>query len=360
MVGKIIKACVVGCGRMGVFTSPKVRRFAPRCWFPLSHAEAIASIPGMSLEALCDSNQSKLQAAGKKFPKARLYTDFNKLLESEKPDLLTIATRTPGRARLIAEAVAAGVRALHVEKPLCNSMAELKMLERLFRKRNLYVTYGTLRRYQKIYQHAVEIAHSGKYGKLLEVSAEFGAGTLAWCHPHSIDCLLFAARQKKIIDVQAHLGKIVFGKSRNHIRNDPLVLSGNMYFEDGLCGTISMKLGMDLVLSCEKAQITVRADGRSLGLKKLNAGGYFEPEKKLGFGKALYSGSAAPLAFLKMCLQKKRWARKESKTLKTDIINSQKAIFALIDSAQKKSNKKAFLKLNNNYSLIAETRSLYA
>jgi predicted dehydrogenase len=314
----------------------------------------------MSLEALCDSSEAQLQIAGKKYPKARLYTDFDQLLKSEKPDLLTIATRTPGRARLIGKAVRAGVTALHVEKPLCNSMPELKILAKLFQKKNLHVTYGTLRRYQKIYQHAVEMAHSGKYGKLLEVSAEFGAGTLAWCHPHSIDCILFAARRRKLIDVQAHLGKLMFGENRNQIKNDPLVLSGNMYFKDGLCGTISMKHGMDFVLSCEKAQIIVRADGRSLGIKKINSGGYFGPEKKLFFEKALYSGTAAPLNFLKMCLEKKRWAKRESKTLKTDIINTQKIIFSFIDSTRKQTIKNSSLGSNPNTFLLAKTGSFIA
>ncbi len=38
-----ISAAVIGCGRMGAFTSEGVRRHAPRAWLPLAHAEAIGA-----------------------------------------------------------------------------------------------------------------------------------------------------------------------------------------------------------------------------------------------------------------------------------------------------------------------------
>ena len=59
------------------------------------------------------------------------YADYRQLLDALRPELVTVATRTPERADIIAAAVAAGARALHLEKPLCNSVAQLAHLEAL-------------------------------------------------------------------------------------------------------------------------------------------------------------------------------------------------------------------------------------
>ena len=40
-----IKSAVIGCGRMGAFTSENVKKHAPKCWFPLSHIEALINCP---------------------------------------------------------------------------------------------------------------------------------------------------------------------------------------------------------------------------------------------------------------------------------------------------------------------------
>jgi predicted dehydrogenase len=239
-------------------------------------------------------------------------------------------------------------------------MAELMMLEKLFRKKDLHVTYGTLRRHQKIYQKAVEMANSGKFGRLLEISADFGAGTLAWCHPHSIDCILFAANQKKPQKVQAHLGALVFGADQNQIENDPLVYSGKIYFKDNLCGSISRRPGMDLVLSCEKAQIIVRSDGKSLGIRKFDSGGYLKPEKIMRLSKPPFSGSAAPLDFLKKCLKNKTIYKKKSGIHKKSIIESQKIIFAFIESSTKKEKLINIINQKSKYAFLAKTKTYYA
>ena len=43
---------VVGCGRMGAFPSDVIRRFAPACWLPLGHCEAMSAHPDIELKAL--------------------------------------------------------------------------------------------------------------------------------------------------------------------------------------------------------------------------------------------------------------------------------------------------------------------
>src|SRR5437016_2023510 len=125
-----LKAAVIGCGRMGAFTNPRVRQYAPPFWMPLSHAEAMAAQPELSLMALCDSNAEQLARAQKEHGVSKGYSAYRKLIDEVKPDVLGIATRTRERPAIIEQALASGVRALHVEKPLCNSVAQLSRLEK--------------------------------------------------------------------------------------------------------------------------------------------------------------------------------------------------------------------------------------
>src|SRR5690242_3246820 len=99
-----ITSAVIGCGRMDAFTSETVRRHAPACWLPLSHAEAIVRHPRTRLAALADLDADALHRVGAAHGVTALYTDPRRLLDEVRPALVGIATRTIGRAGLIADA----------------------------------------------------------------------------------------------------------------------------------------------------------------------------------------------------------------------------------------------------------------
>jgi len=98
---------VIGCGRMGAFTSESVEKFAPRCWLPLSHAQAIRSHPDLDLAALCDPSAAALEKAARAYGVSNTFTDYRSLIDTVEPQLIGIATRTTGRAEIIRCAAAA-------------------------------------------------------------------------------------------------------------------------------------------------------------------------------------------------------------------------------------------------------------
>ncbi|MGH8797078.1 MAG: Gfo/Idh/MocA family protein, partial [Caldimonas sp.] len=249
---------------MGAFTSETVRRHAPGCWFPLSHAEAIRRHPRLQLRALCDVDADALRRAAAVHGVAATYVDLDRLLDEVHPPLLGIATRTIGRAALIRDAIAHGVRALHLEKPLCNSTRELATIEALFAQSGVRVTYGALRRHFAPYRLALELAASGRYGALREIRVNLGSGTLFWTHPHSVDLILFAAGNRAVAGVQARLAEVSAGASRCDILSDPRVIAATIHFDDGLVGHVTQALGSDLVLSFSEGEISVRSDGAAI------------------------------------------------------------------------------------------------
>jgi scyllo-inositol 2-dehydrogenase (NAD+) len=259
-----LRSAVVGCGRMGAFTSDFVKRIVPGFWLPLSHADAIAAHPQLALAALCDVDAQRLALAQQRFGVARGYTDFRELIEQAQPEVLGIATRTPERPALIEYAVQHGVRAMHIEKPLCSSVQQLTDLERLLAPSALVCTYGTLRRYMNVYARAKALAHSGRFGELQQIQANFGAATLLWTHPHSLDLLLYMAGDAEVELVSARFADAGLRVEGATLDGDPSVLGVLVEFSNGVTGVIGTGGGMDLVLSCRTGSISVEADGHRI------------------------------------------------------------------------------------------------
>lgn len=326
-----MEAAVIGCGRMGAFTSEAVRRFAPLCWLPLAHAEAIEAADGLELAALCDPNQEGLARAAQRYGVARNYTDHRALLEDRVPDLVGIATRTRGRADIIEDCFAAGVRAFHIEKPICNSVAELNRLAAIFAREDVFVTLGAVRRHFAVYREAVARANSGRFGELLEARVDMGEGALFWTHPHSVDLVLFAAGQRKVESVQARLGDLE--RQGSTILNDPAILAASIWFDDSVAGHIGRAPGVDFHLACRNGRIAVLNDGHSLWqAQAADEDPYLRPAEVAFDAGDASQGALAPIQQLIACLKGDEAVRATNAMLKRDILRGQQILFAMVQS----------------------------
>lgn len=331
-----LKAAVIGCGRMGAFTNPAVRQHAPAVWFPLSHAEAIVAEPRLLLAAFGDHDLSAARRAGETFGVPAIYDDPQRLLDETRPDLVCLATRTVGRADLIARCAAAGVRAMHAEKPLCNSMREWHALRELLAGGRLRMTYGALRRHFPIYRAALEQATSGRHGELREVRVQLGAGALFWTQIHAIDLILFAAQGRRLTGVQARFDVVTGGTNPREVVNDPVVVSAMLYFEGGLAGVITRALGSDCIFSCTDAELAVRADGATIDVYRSPPGGGYPSHQALALpASALHAGrggSLAPIGLLADGLLGVPGSDEALHAIERDMLEGQRIAFAMLQS----------------------------
>ncbi|MDC0276951.1 Gfo/Idh/MocA family oxidoreductase [bacterium] len=353
-------AAVIGCGRMGAFTSESVTRYAPSCWFPLSHAEAIKSHSRLSLAAMCDLDPDILERAVNKYQVENHYCDPGVLLEAERPALVGIATRTIGRASLIEQAAAVGTRAIHAEKPLCNSVAELQSLRALLAQDDFFFTWGAIRRFFGIYRKARELADSGHYGPLREIRVNHGSGPLYWTHPHSIDLLLFGAGERRLDGVQARLSEVVTDCDPVRIDSDPRIVAASLYFDDGVVGHITQALGADFILSCAEAEIVVRADGACLELYGAGEGVYpiarpLEVEEM-----QTGCGTRGPVSQLVACLEGDNTAMTANARIKRDIIAAQQIAFAMVQSHLEGARIVDPMEVDPNMVILAKTGGRHA
>jgi scyllo-inositol 2-dehydrogenase (NAD+) len=359
---KRLTAAVIGCGRMGAFTSESVRRFAPGCWLPLSHAEAITSHPALSLQAVCDPNETNLQRARTTYDVPTAYQDHRPLLQAVHPTLVGIATRTIGRADILRDCVAAGARALHVEKPLCNSIAELEHLAALAADPGLYLTYGTVRRHFDIYRTACELAHSGRFGPLQEVRVNLGQGALFWTHPHSVDLILFAAGARKVDTVQAHLSNVVQGQNALEVVSDPAIISASIVFDDGLVGHVGRAPGADLVLSCTQGEVIVENDGRCIRISATEGDDPYPVRRMLPDDPSFQrpQGTLAPVSQLVRCLQGDTEAIAANTVVKQAILDGQRVLFAMVQSHQLASRRVRLGEIDPGLRILARTGANFA
>ncbi len=323
---------------MGAFTSEGVRLHAPPSWFPLAHAEAIAAHPRLSLEGLVDVDPAQARRAAAAHG-GTAFGSLDELLETARPALLGIATRTIGRADIIREAAASGVRAMHVEKPLCNSVGELDSLEKLLSGGEIALTLGAIRRHMTPYRAAIAHAASGGLGPLQDLQVNLGTAPLCWTHPHSIDLILAAAAGRPVAEVSARFTWLETRDVSTTVQNDPVLEWAVIRFQDGLTGRIGRVPGSDFILSGSEAALAVEADGHRI--RRLHtAPGAAYPEWKdwpqwqdeaSADGPAM-QGTLAAVDQLVRFLDGEPEAVTRNRLLRNDILAGQRILFAMLQS----------------------------
>ena len=114
---QILKAAVIGCGRIGAWTKKQAGDPTPASYYPTNHCAAVRGVAGVRLTAVCDVNPDAAKQAAKFHRVENIYTDYKKMVRDQRPDIISIATRMPGRSEIIVFAAGHGVKAMHIEKP---------------------------------------------------------------------------------------------------------------------------------------------------------------------------------------------------------------------------------------------------
>src|SRR3954463_10654530 len=131
-------------------------------------AEDIRGVEQENIVAICDIDEQLLAATKEKFPSARTYHDFRKLLEQKDIDAVVVATADHCHAVATSAALRLG-KHVYCEKPLTHTVYEASAIARLaHQNRKLATQMGTQIHATDNYRRVVELVQTGAIGRVSE------------------------------------------------------------------------------------------------------------------------------------------------------------------------------------------------
>lgn len=141
----------------------------------------MTNVAGENIVALCDVDETFLSKAKQKFPAAKTYNDFRRLLDQKEIDAVVIATPDHTHAVATAAALRSG-RHVYCEKPLTRTISECRVVTELARKHKLITQLGTQIHSGRNYHRVVDLIQQGTIGAVNEVhvwvNATYGGNDL--------------------------------------------------------------------------------------------------------------------------------------------------------------------------------------
>ena len=121
--------------------------------------------PKVEIVAVCDVFRPSIDAALKMTPKAKVYTDYKKLLEDKNVDAVLVATPLHLHYKIVIDAFDAG-KHVFSEKSIAYSMEETHQIYQKFKSSNKVFFVGQQRLFDPRYIRAIEMVHSGEFGAI--------------------------------------------------------------------------------------------------------------------------------------------------------------------------------------------------
>ncbi len=136
-------------------------------------AEDLKEVQGENIVAICDIDDDYLNKVKGRFPAAKVYNDFRKLLEQKDIDAVVVAT--PDHTHMVA-AISAMQLGKHVycEKPLGHNVWEVRKAAETAKKYGVATQMGTQIHASDNYRRVVEILKSGAIGSVSEAHVWVG------------------------------------------------------------------------------------------------------------------------------------------------------------------------------------------
>jgi len=143
---KPVKVVVIGAGNMG-----------------RNHVRTYSNLDGAELLAMADINP-ETEAMAKEYG-IRFYTDYQKMLDTEKPDAVSIVVPTPLHHTFATEVMQRGIHCL-VEKPIASTPKDADDLIKTAKKAGVIFTVGHIERYNPMIRKLKKLIKNKEVGEV--------------------------------------------------------------------------------------------------------------------------------------------------------------------------------------------------
>lgn len=147
-----MKYALIGCGRIAV-------NHIKAAINNQLEIEAVCDVLPEQMEKLLDKNNLKENH------EIRRYTDYKKMIETEKPELVSIATESGIHAEIALFCIDHGVHVI-IEKPMAMNMADANEIIRRSEEKHVKVSACHQNRFNVAIQELRRALESGRFGKL--------------------------------------------------------------------------------------------------------------------------------------------------------------------------------------------------
>jgi len=132
-------------------------------------ASNTGSVQSENIAALCDVNEERLAAAAKKFPQAKTFNDWRKLVDHKGLDAVVVSTTDHTHAPASVWAMRRGL-SVYCEKPIAHSVYEASVVRKTYlaNKDKIATQQGTQIHAGDNYRRVVELVQGGAIGPVRE------------------------------------------------------------------------------------------------------------------------------------------------------------------------------------------------
>lgn len=151
----MVNYALIGCGRIS----------------PNHIAAAIKN--DLNIVALCDLKVENAKKLVKEFDlnkEIKIYTDYKKMIENEKIDLIAIATESGKHARIALDCIDKNIN-LIIEKPIALSLDDANLIIEKSKENNVKVCACHQNRFNKSIQKIRQAKEENRFGKLFHATA---------------------------------------------------------------------------------------------------------------------------------------------------------------------------------------------
>jgi predicted dehydrogenase len=135
----------------------------------------LKGVGGQNIVALCDVDDVRAGKAFEKFPKAKKFFDFRKMLDDMGSKIDAVVVSTPDHTHFHPAHMAMSLgKHLYLEKPMAHSVWEVRELTNLAAEKKVATQLGVQRHTLSGLRKAVELVQSGAIGKVQECHAWIG------------------------------------------------------------------------------------------------------------------------------------------------------------------------------------------
>jgi predicted dehydrogenase len=145
-ISKQYKAAIIGCGAIASGLNNDFNEW------PVTHVAAYRAHPGIKIIGVSDVDLQKADECARKWHINKYYQDYQELMESQQPQIVSICTPYETHAQIIKEVVQHScVKAIFCEKPLTNNLKDAKDVVELCEEKGVLLAVNFQRRHDQFY-----------------------------------------------------------------------------------------------------------------------------------------------------------------------------------------------------------------